>query len=346
MAKLAVLVYNPSACSTDHPEKWLGPIIRRLCEQSNFLVITVPKHPKESYKDIIPLMKAPVELVIAAGGDGTVRYVLSALAAAGSKIPMAVIPLGTWNMLAQVIGIDHSVDKALSVIVAGKMMTLDTGVMNGHYFALAAGAGPVPEAFTKPNRNDKTHWKRIAYDLALLSTIFLPPVLFKITADDTIVQVAASGVFVSNVMDFGIGNRTRPEDLHDGTFYLSIVSPKTLSDYILLAARFLLGMEVGGHLVRMKRVKRAIIDVVADKRVPLSPFHRCCLQIRNWLHGKKLTLPPRYHEVTAMIDGSDKGTTPMHIDILPSSVKILVPEEFAYRDPGAADLHEMLDHIS
>src|SRR5688572_25464205 len=54
-------------------------------------------------QDWKPLLKLPADLVVAAGGDGTVRRV--ALAAAEHGLPFAVIPIGTANNIAKTIGL-------------------------------------------------------------------------------------------------------------------------------------------------------------------------------------------------------------------------------------------------
>ncbi len=57
------------------------------------------------------LLKEPADLVVAAGGDGTVRRV--ALAAAGKNLPFAVIPLGTANNIAKTIGLLGEADNLI-----------------------------------------------------------------------------------------------------------------------------------------------------------------------------------------------------------------------------------------
>lgn len=58
---------------------------------------------RSTKKDWKPLLKEPADLVVAAGGDGTVRRV--ALAAAEHGLPFAAIPIGTANNIAKSIGL-------------------------------------------------------------------------------------------------------------------------------------------------------------------------------------------------------------------------------------------------
>ena len=64
-----------------------------------------------------------VDLVIAAGGDGTVRIVADGLSETG--IALAIVPAGTGNLLARNVGIPLAEEKALDVALTGRTRTLD-----------------------------------------------------------------------------------------------------------------------------------------------------------------------------------------------------------------------------
>ena len=67
-----------------------------------------------------------VGLVIACGGDGTIRSVAQGLI--GSSIPMGVVPLGTGNLLARNLDIPlDAVDRALYVAMSGRTRSIDLG---------------------------------------------------------------------------------------------------------------------------------------------------------------------------------------------------------------------------
>ena len=67
-------------------------------------------------------------LVVAVGGDGTIRDVAAALS--GSGVPMAVVPAGTGNVLAGALRIG-GVDRALATIRSGSLRTFDLGPRAG-----------------------------------------------------------------------------------------------------------------------------------------------------------------------------------------------------------------------
>lgn len=71
---------------------------------------------------------AGVDLVLASGGDGTITA--CAAAVAGSGIPLAVLPIGTGNLLARNLGLPLELDEALAVALTGTNRQLDVGCAN------------------------------------------------------------------------------------------------------------------------------------------------------------------------------------------------------------------------
>jgi diacylglycerol kinase (ATP) len=84
------------------------------------------------------------EIVVAAGGDGTVRAVAEAMA--GSGTPMAVLPVGTGNLLAR--NLDISVtdrDEAFDVVLYGINRSIDVGWLRVDKPAAARDGGDNPD---------------------------------------------------------------------------------------------------------------------------------------------------------------------------------------------------------
>ena len=89
-------------------------------------------------------VEAGVELVLAAGGDGTVRLVAAGLA--GTDIPMAIVPAGTGNLLARNLELPLDAAGALDVALDGHERLVDTVVLTvdggePDRFAVMAGTG-------------------------------------------------------------------------------------------------------------------------------------------------------------------------------------------------------------
>jgi diacylglycerol kinase family enzyme len=101
--------------------------------------------------------KRPVDLIIAAGGDGTVHK--TAWQIIDSGIPLAILPLGTANNLARSLGFTGSVDEILQSLHSGKSQPFDIGMArNGSHidcFLEAAGGGLFADYFAAAAANAK-----------------------------------------------------------------------------------------------------------------------------------------------------------------------------------------------
>ncbi len=84
-----------------------------------------------------------VDLLIAAGGDGTLNEVVHGLMdlSTTARPPLGVVPLGTANDFATGCGIPHDPEEALALCMEGKATSIDVGKANEHWFLNAASIG-------------------------------------------------------------------------------------------------------------------------------------------------------------------------------------------------------------
>ena len=75
------------------------------------------------FSQAVRALEHGTDLIIAAGGDGTVRMV--ALAVSGSKTPMAIVPAGTGNMLARNLGVPLVLEAAVHRAFSGTDRLID-----------------------------------------------------------------------------------------------------------------------------------------------------------------------------------------------------------------------------
>jgi diacylglycerol kinase family enzyme len=78
-------------------------------------------------------------LVIAVGGDGTVRACAQTLT--GTGVPLAIIPVGSANLTARALGVPGRLTQALNVAFRGQDRRIDLGSADGAVFAAMAGIG-------------------------------------------------------------------------------------------------------------------------------------------------------------------------------------------------------------
>ena len=144
-----LLIHNPKAGDRKHSKKQLMECLTR-CGHQAFYQSAKGRGWKKAFKK-------PVDLVIAAGGDGTVHQTAWQIIETG--IPLAILPLGTANNLACSLGFTESVDEILQSLHCGKSQPFDIGVAhNGSqidYFLEAAGGGLFADYFPAARANEK-----------------------------------------------------------------------------------------------------------------------------------------------------------------------------------------------
>ena len=332
MSRHALVVYNPVAGTAADADLWLGAIVHKLCSSYAVTVLATTAEMKPG--GLLETIGRPLDLLVAAGGDGTLRFALAAAAMAKSNVPVGIIPLGTGNQLARNLSIYEEniladpLEEALSVIMRGTPMKIDLGLMNGEYFCVAAGAGPMADAILQTDKVDKNNWRMLAYASSMIQNFALPPVVFQFKTEAETFQVAASGVFVTNIADLGVGTLSQGAQVNDGFLDLCILNPKEFQDYMNLGFRFAGGFVGGEAPYYIKKIRSLDLEVI-PVRSKLSKLQAVGHKLRNLFKGTTEFRPPVVRQTTAMIDGDAHGTTPMHIEVAPSAVTVMVPKRVA-----------------
>lgn len=104
------------------------------------------------------------EVLVVAGGDGSVHAVLPALA--HTSTALALLPLGTSNVLARELGYPlgrGALRGCLSALQAGEVRQMDVGVVNGRPFALMASTGFDAYVLSRVSAALKKRWGVFAF---------------------------------------------------------------------------------------------------------------------------------------------------------------------------------------
>ena len=105
-----------------------------------------------------------VDVVAAAGGDGTVNEVVNGLD--GYDVPLGIIPVGTANDFARQVGIPADADHAMDVILQRKPKRLDTASLNGRRFLNVSTGGVGAEATAETPAEVKESLGALAYAIS------------------------------------------------------------------------------------------------------------------------------------------------------------------------------------
>jgi len=223
-----------------------------------------------------------VDLVLVAGGDGTVRVALGALS--GSGIPTAIIPSGTANLLAQNLGIPFDVSRALTLALRGEVLPLDLIRVTSperpelvEYAAVLAGIGADAAVISTTNEELKRQIGTAAYVVAALNQIKTHPMDVHVTIDDgEPVQRSASMVSIGNVGDLQPGLTLLPgASASDGKLDVLVASPRHIGDVVEM---------IGGVLTQAKNEPR--IDRFTGRSVRLETVEPALCQIDGDVVGE------------------------------------------------------------
>jgi YegS/Rv2252/BmrU family lipid kinase len=125
---------------------------------------------KEIARATTAAMQSGSDIVVAAGGDGTINAVASALA--GSGVALGVLPLGTFNHFAKDLQIPLDLEAAARTIVTGRAVTVDVGDVNGHVFVNNSSVGVYPRlVLEREKRRQAARPKWIAHAAAAIEVL-------------------------------------------------------------------------------------------------------------------------------------------------------------------------------
>lgn len=131
------LIVNPYAAS-GRKIKFIDRIKSRFMEGGFDVHTYISRSPQGVY-NCVKKSKNKFDVIVVAGGDGTINKVVNVLA--GSKCKFGFIPLGSANCIADGFKIPTNIEEACNVIIKGKTKMVDLGILNGTYFLGFASFG-------------------------------------------------------------------------------------------------------------------------------------------------------------------------------------------------------------
>jgi YegS/Rv2252/BmrU family lipid kinase len=234
-------------------------------------------------------------MVVAVGGDGTVREVAHGLE--GSDKPLMIVPCGTENLLANELGFDESLATAVRTFETGRIRRVDLGNANGRCFTSIIGFGFDGGVVDRVHEQRMGHIDYFDYFWPIWRTFWEYEFdAMKVTADGEEIFNERGLVFVGNISRYALGLQILPlADFGDGL--LDVCAYRCASHLRLL--KYSLYTVLKRH-VRCR-------DVV-------------------YRQAKKIVVTSAAADMKTQIDGDPGPSLPMQIDVMPGAVNFLVPE--------------------
>lgn len=265
----------------------------------------------EEGEDIPALVRAAVargaDLVVAAGGDGTVSLVAGALA--GGSVPLAILPIGTANVFAQVVGLPLDLAGAADVL-AGEFVArpIDGMRVGDSLGVLHVSVGITSLMQRDTSRDLKRRFGRLAYLYVAARWVFgFQPRRFNVVIDGKRHRFNASQVLIANGGEMGQQPFTWGPDIapDDGVIDVCVINASTFRDYLLVGWSTLTGRHRQNRRLRYFKA-RGSISVNTKRALPVQ------------------------------LDGELAGNTPIRVEVVPAALLCAVPAQVAAAGAGTA----------
>jgi diacylglycerol kinase (ATP) len=257
------IICNPGAGSVDNRDS-----IREKLER--FPSATV--HFTEEEGDAARLAQEAIanncEIVIAAGGDGTLNEVINGVASQAERVQVGLVPLGTGNDFARMLDLPESIDDCIDILRAGETRPTDlvqvTSDRVRYFINVSAGgfSGTVSEKMTP---EIKQSWGPLAYLRGAAEALLeLRAYRTEITLDDSeVMALDLYNVVIANGRYVAGGTMIAPEaSIDDGLLDIVLIPQNGAGDLALVAAQIM----IGSHLTSEGVVRRA--SKVAVNSIP------------------------------------------------------------------------------
>jgi len=267
--KRARIIYNPTA-GREQFRKELPYVLERLEEAGYETSAHATKGDGDATRAAEIAVERKYDLVVIAGGDGTLNEAISGIAEKDYKPKVGIIPAGTTNDFARALGIPKDVKKAVDIILEENEQALDIGKVNGKYFVNIAGGGDLTELTYDVPIKMKAALGQLAYYVKGIEMLpSLRPVSVTIEYDDNVYSGEIMLFLVANTNSVGGFEKLAPDALvDDGYFDLLILEKTSLPEFIRLATVALRGNHLEDDKIIYAQAKR--IKITPDEKMLLN----------------------------------------------------------------------------
>lgn len=247
------------------------------------------------------IASSDVDVLVAAGGDGTINAAASVLV--HKRAALGVIPAGTLNHFARDLHIPLEPEEAARALVHARIAAVDAANVNGHVFVNNAVLGFFPEYRERRERLDARGLgasrvgRFVATVAALCMTLWrLPRLRITLDVDGRKRTLQTPFVLVGNnehkMESLALGERSR---LDEGLLWVYVLRPRSRWRLLRLALGLLLG----------RTSRQSLFEIFPARAVTIDARHP---QIGVGLDGEMVRM-----------------NTPLHFKSLPGALRVLTP---------------------
>lgn len=295
MNKKALVIVNPSS-GKEKAKGYSEDVVEILRKQYETVDVRSTEKAGDATAFASQGVEEGYEAIIAMGGDGTVFEEVNGIAKHSERPHFGLVPMGTVNDLARVLGIPLDPDEAVRVFEDSVVMKVDLGKVNDLYFSNAVGIGSIPESIHDVSSEDKSRLGALAYYIAGAKRMVNPQKIevtlefdgYKWTGEISTIAVSLSGSLA------GFKDIVPEANIQDGKMHILVVKDFGLLDTMKMAPGILRG-------------------TISDSE--------------NVAHilTEKIRIDAKDRELHSNVDGEEGPVLPLDIEILPGYLEIIVP---------------------
>lgn len=202
--------------------------------EKGYIVTALPTGRREVLEEVFNNQIGNFQLIVCAGGDGTLNGVISICMETGCRLPIAYLPVGSTNDFAKTLGYSNDFNENLENSCVDVYHKIDIGKFGNKYFVYVAAFGSLAEVSYSTSQSSKNLLGHLAYLLKGIQKITdLKAYTLKMEYEDGCIE----GTFVLGLImnSLSIGGFKNPVSdaviLNDGLFeVLLIKKPSNLSE--------------------------------------------------------------------------------------------------------------------
>lgn len=241
--KKARLIYNPTS-GREEMRRILPDILEKLDQAGIETSCHATTGEGDATREAALAVERGYDIIISAGGDGTLNEVINGMAGKHNLPPLGVFPLGTTNDFARALGIPKKWEDFCNLIINNNTKAIDIGKANDRYFINIAGGGSLTQlSYEVPSRL-KTMIGQLAYYMkGIEKMVNLSPIELHIKAEG---YEDMSGEFmlflIANSNSVGGFEKLAPTaTIDDGLFDVIAVKKCNLAEFIRLVTMVVRG---------------------------------------------------------------------------------------------------------
>jgi YegS/Rv2252/BmrU family lipid kinase len=309
-AKCAAIIYNPVARTLSRNRHLLQRSIAALTAQGMEVRLIATTAPNSAGLQARQQIEAGCDLILAAGGDGTVNEIAAGMLHTG--IPVGVLPGGTANVLAREMKLPMNMVRVAESMGSMTPVSVSTGSLrvgdhDRRTFLCMAGAGLDAEIVCNVDLDLKAAIGKLAYYVGGFGQVFRPLTEFEVTVDGK--KYEASFALISRVRNYG-------------------------GDLEIAKGASLLRDDFEVVLFRGKQSYRYLPYLVGVAIGQTAKLSGCTI-----IHGHTVSCHAvAGKDVFAQVDGELVGKLGVTAEILPQSLTLLMPDAYLAKEQAYSDV--------